>query len=208
MPTLVKAEQRTPEWYQARMGKATASRFSDIMAKVKKGYSASRKNYMAELVAQKLTGIVPENFTSTAMQWGIDNEPLARLEYTLVTGNETEETGLWLHDVLPAGASPDGFVNDDGTLEIKCPNTATHIETLSTKKVPTQYIAQVQGQLWITERKWCDFVSFDPRLPENAQMVIIRVERDENYIHHLENEVASFMDDVEEQTEFVRNYKG
>lgn len=208
MPSLVKAEQRTPEWFQARMGKATASRFGDIMAKTRSGYAASRKNYMAELVSQRLTGTVPENFTSTAMQWGIDNEPLARLEYTLDTGNEAKETGLWLHDTLAVGASPDGFVNSDGILEIKCPNTATHIETLATKQLPRQYEAQVQGQLWVTGKKWCDFVSYDPRLPENAQMVVIRIERDEKFIKELEEEIKKFLDEVEEQVKFVKSYRG
>lgn len=206
--TEVKAEQRSPEWYAARLGKATASRFTDIMARTRSGYAASRKNYMAELVTERLTNQVPENFTSSAMQWGIDNEPLARLEYELATGNEVEETGFWLHDTLDAGASPDGFVNHDGILEIKCPNTATHIDTLESKKVPRQYFAQVQGQLWITGRQWCDFVSFDPRLPQNAQMIIIRVDRDHEYIKGLEEEVTKFLIEVTKQVNFVTNYKG
>lgn len=208
MATEIKAEQRTPEWYAARLGKATASRFSDIMARTRTGYSASRKNYMAELVTERLTNQSSDSFTSSAMQWGIDNEPLARLEYELTTGNETKETGLWIHDTLDAGASPDGFVNSDGLLEIKCPNTATHIETLQTKKIPRQYIAQVQGQLWITNKKWCDFVSFDPRLPQNAQMVIIRAERDEGFIEELEQEIKQFLTEVKQQVKFVESYRG
>lgn len=208
MATLVQAEQRTPEWFQARLGKATASRFGDIMAKTRSGYSTSRKNYMAELVAQRLTGEIPEMYSSSAMQWGTDNEPLARLAYSLETGNDAQETGLWLHDIIPAGASPDGFVGDDGTLEIKCPNTATHIETLMTKRVPRQYEAQVQGQMWITERDWCDFVSFDPRLPENAQMIVIHVKRDDQFITLLEQEIIEFLQDVDKQVDFIKNYKG
>ena len=208
MATLVKAEQRSPEWFSARLGKATASRFGDIMAKTRSGYSTSRKNYMAELVAQRLTGEIPEMYTSAAMEWGTNNEPLARLAYSLETGNDAEETGLWIHDIIPAGASPDGFVGDDGTLEIKCPNTATHIETLMTKRLPRQYEAQVQGQMWITEREWCDFVSFDPRLPENAQMIVIRVKRDEGFITLLEEEIIEFLKEVDKQVEFVKNYKG
>lgn len=204
----VKAEQRSPEWYAARLGKATASRFHDVMARTRSGYAASRKNYMAELVTERLTNTVPENFTSSAMQWGIDNEPLARLEYELSTGNEVTETGFWLHDTFPAGASPDGFVGADGTIEIKCPNTATHIETLQTKRVPRQYVAQVQGQMWIADRQWCDFVSFDPRLPQNAQMIIVRVQRDNDFIKELEEELTQFLDEVEQQVNFVKNYKG
>jgi putative phage-type endonuclease len=207
MSKLINAEQGSQEWLEARLGKATASRFSDIVAKTRTGYSASRKNYMAELVTQRLTGTIPDNFSSSAMQWGTDNEPLARLAYSLESGNEVEETGFWQHDSLMTGASPDGFVNEDGTLEIKCPNTATHIETLQTKKIPTQYYAQVQGQMWITNKFWCDFVSYDPRLPDNAQMIIIRVERDDSYVKELAEEVEKFLLEVDEQVNFEKNYK-
>jgi putative phage-type endonuclease len=203
---LVPAEQRTPEWYEARLGIATASRFGDIMALTRSGYSASRKNYAAELVVQRLTQVIPEHYENAAMAWGTDNEPVARLHYELATGNAVEETGLWKLTDIDAGASPDGFVNHDGTLEIKCPNTATHLETLRTGKLPRQYLAQVQGQMWVTDRKWCDFVSFDPRLPDNAQMIIIRVDRDQAYIDRLEAELKDFLQEVEDQVEFVRAY--
>lgn len=205
---LINADQRTPEWFEARLGKATASRFGDIMAKTRSGYSASRKNYMADLVIQRLTNTILESFTTAAMQYGIDQEEVARLEYALSTGNEVVETGFWVHDKLDAGASPDGFVNHDGALEIKVPNSATHLETLHTKKVPRQYVAQVQGQMWITGKKWCDFVSYDPRTVPNAQMVIIRVERDKDYIKELELEVEKFLEEVEEQVKFVNDFKG
>jgi putative phage-type endonuclease len=177
------------------------------MARTRSGYGAQRKNYKAELVVETLTGQQSDFYTSTAMQWGTDNEPVARLAYSLTTGNEVEDTGFWLDDELGAGASPDGFVGEDGLLEIKCPNTATHLETLEKKEVPYQYRAQVQGQMWITGRKWCDFVSYDPRLPENAQMIIIHVERDDDYIKNLAQEVETFMMEVVEQVEFVRSYK-
>lgn len=204
---LIQAEQRSPEWYQARLGRATASRFSDIMATTRTGYGAQRKNYKAELVVETLTGQQSDFYTSAAMQWGTDNEPVARLAYSLATGNDVEETGFWVDDDIGAGASPDGFIGKDGLIEIKCPNTATHLETLERKEVPYQYRAQVQGQMWITNRKWCDFVSYDPRLPENAQMIIIHVERDDEYIKNLANEVEQFMLEVVEQVEFVRGYK-
>lgn len=207
MPKQIKAEQRTPEWYEARLGKATASRFGDIVAKTRSGYSASRNNYAAELVVQRLTNEIPEGFTSSAMQWGIDNEPVALLNYALQTGNEVEETSLWLHDSLDAGASPDGLVGADGLVEIKCPNSATHLETLISKKVPRQYEAQIQGQLWITGRKWCDFVSFDPRLPENAQMFVARVNRDELFIKELQTEIIDFLEEVQEKVMFVQKYE-
>lgn len=207
MATLIKAEQRSEAWFEARLGRPTASRFGDIIAYTRSGYSASRKNYRAELVVQRLTQTIPETFTSSAMEWGVENEPVARLQYELETGNEVEDTSLWLHDEIEAGASPDGLVGKDGCLEIKCPNTATHLETLRSGKVPRQYVAQVQGQMWITDRQWCDFVSFDPRLPENAQIFITRVYRDDTYIQQLEHEIIEFLKEVEEEVEFVKSYR-
>ena len=207
MPILIKADQRTDEWFEARLGKPTASRFGDIMAKTRTGVSASRKNYRAELVVQRLTEQMPEHYSNSAMEWGVEQEPVARLAYELETGNEVEDTSLWLHDLIEAGASPDGLIGTDGCLEIKCPNTATHLETLRTGKLPRQYQAQVQGQMWITGRQWCDFVSFDPRLPQNAQLFITRVERDDFYVQNLEVEVKSFLVEVEEEVEFVKAYR-
>jgi putative phage-type endonuclease len=200
-------EQRSESWFQERCGTATASKFADIMTLIKSGESAARKNYRALLVAERLTGIPTESFTSQAMQHGIDNEELARLEYSLITGNDVAEAFFEKHPTLEAGASPDGYVGEDGLVEIKCPNTATHIETLKTKKIPKQYYWQIMGQLWITGRKWCDYLSYDPRLPENAQLVLIRVERDEQAIKDLEIEIASFLRTVDEEVEFIKNYK-
>jgi putative phage-type endonuclease len=206
MPTISNAAQGSEEWFEARLGKATASRFNDVLAKIKSGYAASHKNYAAELASERLTGRSAPSYTSQAMQNGIDNEPVARLNYMLKTGNDVEETGFWQHDELAAGASPDGLVNHDGLLEIKCPTILTHLETLKTKRVPKQYVAQVQGQMWITGRDWCDFVSYQPDLPENAQMVIIRADRDDEYIDNLEAEVEHFLDEVEKQIAFVTSY--
>ena len=205
MAKQIDAVQGTDEWKQARLGIATASRFHDIMSKTRSGYSASRKNYMAELVVERLTGQPADSYQSAAMQWGTDNEPVARLNYALETGNEVAETGLWVDGEI--GASPDGLVNGDGTLEIKCPNTSTHIETLTSRKVPKQYYAQIQGQLMLTDRKWCDFVSYDPRLPENAQMIVIRVDRDNDYIKELRAELKSFLQEVDAQVKVVKEYK-
>jgi len=207
MATLIKAEQRTPEWFEARLGRPTASRFGDIMAKTRTGYSASRKNYRAELVIQRLTQEIPENYQSSAMEWGVENEPLARLQYELASGNSVEDTSLWLHDEIEAGASPDGLIGKDGCLEIKCPNTATHLETLRSGRVPRQYFAQVQGQMWVTGRQWCDFVSFDPRLPQNAQLFITRVPKDDAYIKDLEYEIIEFLKEVEDEVAFVQSYE-
>lgn len=199
-------EQRTDLWIEQRLGKATASRFKDVMTTIKSGEAAARKNYRAELVAERLTGVRDEGFTSTAMQWGIDNEETARLRYELATGNVTDECGFFKHDKLEAGASPDGLINTFGVLEIKCPNTATHIETLRKQEVPYQYYWQVMGQMWITGREFCDFVSFDPRMPQNAQMFIITIERDEVAIEKLAGQVQTFLREVAADVKFVQEY--
>lgn len=202
-------EQRSPEWLQVRWGKITASRMADVIAKTKSGYAASRKNYLAELVIERLTPPPTEDdgYKNQAMQFGIDNEPVARLAYELETGNTVEEAFFeQLDDDI--GASPDGYVRDDGLIEIKCPNTATHIDTLRSRKVPNQYFVQIQGQLLCTGRDWCDFVSFDPRLPENAQLFIKRVNRDEKFISELIYECNLFNKELEEQVDFITNYKG
>lgn len=208
MPIIDNSEQGSDAWHVARLGMATASRFTDVLAKTRSGYSTSRKNYAVELALEQITGNRQEFFKTTAVLWGTETEPVARLEYELITGNEVEETGFWKHDILPIGASPDGLVNKDGLLEIKCPNSATHLETLISGKVPRQYIAQVQGQLLITERNWADFVSYDPRMPENAKIKIIRVERDEAYIRELIYELEEFVKEVDEQVQFIKDYKG
>jgi predicted phage-related endonuclease len=175
------------------------------MAKTKTGYSASRKNYKAQLVIERLTAQPTESYTNGAMQWGIDTEPLARVAYELSSGNDVEQTGFELHFELEAGASPDGLIGEDGLIEIKCPNSATHIEYLKAKELPSEYKAQVQGQLWITDRKWCDFVSYDPRMPEHLRMKIIRVERDEKYIDDLFREVLKFLEEVDEELAELAN---
>jgi putative phage-type endonuclease len=206
-PNVIVVEQGTEEWHAARLGRATASRFKDVMLKIRSGEAAGRKNYRFELVSERLTGERQEMFTSAAMQWGTETEPVARLKYELSSGNDVEECGFFAHPELMAGASPDGLIGDDGILEIKCPNTATHIETLRKRNVPSTYYWQVQGQLWITGRKWCDFVSFDPRLPENAQFFTVRVERNEQDIKGLESEVTEFLKEVETEINFINNFE-
>lgn len=203
-------EQRSSEWFKERWGRATASRFGDIMAKGRAGQKLSGwKNYLAELVIERLTEPPTEDdgYKSPAMEWGITYEPTAILEYELRTGNQVGNAFFEKHPTLEAGASPDGYVGDDGLVEIKCPNSATHLETLRTREVPKQYYAQVQGQLWITGRKWCDFISYDPRFTQNAQLFITRVERDEDYIEELEEEIIEFLQEVEAETNQVKEFK-
>lgn len=187
-------EQGSPEWFAQRLGKVTASRVADVIAKTKTGYSTSRDNYMAQLVCERLTGTVAESFTNTAMQWGTETEPLARAAYEAHADVLVDEVAMIKHPTIEAaGASPDGLVSHDGMLEIKCPNTATHIDTLLTQTVPGKYMTQMAWQMACTGRQWCDFVSFDPRLPTELQLFVKRVPRDDAYIQMLEEEVKKFL---------------
>jgi len=191
-------EQRTPEWHAIRLGRVTASRVADIVAKTKTGYSTSRMNYMAQLICERLTGVQGESFSSSAMQWGTDTEPMARAAYEGAVGSLVIETGFVPHNAIPmAGASPDGLIGDDGLVEIKCPITATHIETLLGQSVPGRYNTQMQWQMACTGRKWCDFVSYDPRMPEGMQIFIKRVDRDNVAIAELEREVVNFINELD-----------
>lgn len=187
-------EQRTDEWFAARLGKVTASKVADVMARTKTGYSASRENYMAQLVVEQITGTRQESFTNSAMQWGTDQEPFARGAYEAATGNMVEEVGFVNHHTIAmAGASPDGLIGDDGCVEIKCPNTATMIETLLTGTIPQKYFAQMQFQMACADRSWCDYVVFDPRMPAKAQLFIKRVSRDDEFIADMEAEIRKFL---------------
>jgi len=198
-------EQGTEEWFAIRCGKVTASRIADIIATTKSGYSASRANYEAQLICEILTGKPAESFTNAAMAWGTETEPLARAQYELKTGNIVNQIGFVVHSKIEqAGASPDGLVDNDGLIEIKCPNTSTHLDTLLSQKVPSKYITQMTWQMLCTGRKWCDFVSYDPRLPDNLQLFIQRIELDEEYGKKLESEVKAFLEEVNEKVEKLR----
>jgi putative phage-type endonuclease len=191
-------EQGSDAWFAQRMGKVTASRVADVIAKTKTGYSTSRDNYMAQLVCERLTGTVAESFTNTAMQWGTETEPLARAAYEAHADVLVDEVAMITHPTIEAaGASPDGLVGDYGQLEIKCPNTATHIDTLLTQTVPGKYIIQMQWQMACTGRNWCDFVSFDPRLPTELQLFVKQVDRDDALIANLEKEVVLFLTELD-----------
>lgn len=186
--------QGTPEWFEQRRGKVTASRIADLMAKTKSGYSASRQNYLMQLLCERLTGKVEEGYKSTAMQRGNDLEAEARNWYQLETGESVKEVSFIDHpEINFAGASPDGLVGAEGLIEIKCPNTATHIETLRKKEPIDRYYKQMQWQMAVTGRKWCDFVSFDNRLPDNLAYFCKRIPRDEAVIQEIEQEVQAFL---------------
>lgn len=201
-------EQRTEDWFAARLGKVTASRVADVIAKTKTGYSTSRDNYMAQLVCERLTGQKGESFSNSSMQWGTETEPLARAAYEAAKLEIVQEVGLIDHPFLPmCAASPDGLISDDGMLEIKCPNTATHFDTLLAGKMPSKHIPQVQWQMACANRLWVDFVSFDPRAPEGLQLFITRIERDDKYILELEAEVNKFLTELETKIEKLMKVK-
>jgi putative phage-type endonuclease len=200
--------QGSDEWKALRCGKVTASRVADVVAKTKTGYSASRANYLAQLIAERLTGTPAETYTNAAMQHGTETEPEARDAYSFYHGVTVEQVAFVPHPKIDqAGASPDGLVGDDGLVEIKCPQTATHLETLLGQAVPAKYADQMQFQMACTGRQWCDFVSYDPRMPEHMRLFVRRVPRDDERINHLETEIATFLRELTAKlTELNRLY--
>ena len=190
--------QGTRAWFSLRCGKVTASRVAEVCAKTKSGPSASRANYMAELIAERLTGVTAASFTNAAMQWGTDQEPKARAAYSFYKDMEIEEIGFVDHpSIAMTGASPDGLVGADGLVEIKCPNTATHIETLTGMAIPGKYVTQMAWQMACTRRQWCDYVSYDPRLPEGMALFVKRLHRAECRLDEMEAEVVAFLTELD-----------
>lgn len=197
--------QGSEEWREARLGRVTASRVSDIIAKTKTGSAASRANYAAELIAERLTGMPQERYQNSAMEWGIQTEPEARAAYEFYRDVTVEEVGFIPHPDIPmSGASPDGLVGDNGLVEIKCPNLATHISTLLIPAVPRNYMTQIHWQMACTGRQWCDFVSYDPRMPEDLQLFVKRVHRVDARIDELEDAVCDFLLEVDEKIAWLR----
>ncbi len=198
-------EQGTVAWHEARLGKATASKISDVMAKTKSGPSASRATYAGQLIAERLSGRPTECFISPAMAHGTETEATARDAYRMHCLCEVAEIGFVDHPTIAmSGASPDGLVGDDGLVEFKCPNSATHIDTLLKKVIPSKYVTQMMWQMACTGRAWCDFASFDPRLPEHMQLIVIRLHRDDAMIAEIEAEVAKFLTEIDEKVAALR----
>jgi len=198
-------EQRTDEWFQQRLGKATASRISDVIAKTKSGVSTSRYNYLIQLVSERLTGKKGDSFVNQAMLDGIERESAARELYVQSRGVSVVEVGFFDHPIIAnSGASPDGAVESEekgkysGLIEIKCPIETTHTNTLMSKSVPSKYIPQIQWQMACTNAKWTDFVSYNPNFPVDLQLFVSRVDRDDEYIKELETEVIKFLDEVDQ----------
>ena len=198
--------QQTEEWYSARLAKVTASRVSDILAKTKSGPAASRQNYMAQLIVERLTGNRVEGFESDAMVWGRETEPQARAAYEFLTDASVTEEGFVIHPAIPDfGASPDGLVGGDGLLEIKCPNTAQHLDVLLSGTIPAKYVTQMQAQMACTGRAWCDFVSFDPRMPGEMQLFVQRVARDDAFIAEMESEIRAFLAELAQKLDALQD---
>ena len=202
-------EQGSDEWKALRLGHVTASCVSDVMAKGKSGEAITRKKYKTRLLAERLTGAGQESYTNAAMEWGNAQEPFARIAYEAASNNLVSKTGFWPSEEIQwLGVSPDGLVGEDGLVEIKCPNTTTHLDYIFDDKVPTDYYKQIQCQLWVTGRKWCDFISFDPRLPKEISLFIKRCERDDAFIEEMKNEILDFLAEIEEMIKFLGDKNG
>lgn len=199
-------EQGSPEWLAARVGRVTASRIADVMAKGKGGEAQTRLNYKWQLVAEIMTGQSQEDrFFSQAMAWGVEQEPFARAAYEIQTGGLVENVGLVAHPSIPrCAASPDGLVGLDGLLEIKCPKTPTHLEYMEKGAIPGHYQLQMLWQMACTGRQWVDFATFDPRLPEELQLFVMRFPRDQTRIDAIESEVQKFWNEIDEIIETLR----
>lgn len=200
MPLVEGLEQGSAEWLQMRTGCVTGSRMADVMAKLKRkdGEAQCRQDYKAEIVCEILTGRATEHFVSSAMEWGAENEIFARNAYEVAVA-DIETVGFALHSTIQRfGASPDGLVGTDGLVEFKCPNTATHIEYIISGVVPPEYHWQMLAEMACAERQWCDFVSYDPRMPKKLQLFVRRFERDESRIAEMEAEVVKFIGEAEE----------
>jgi len=203
---VITESQGTDAWFNARIGVPSGSRFSDIMAK---GGGATRASYLTALALEQVTKVKEEIKTTFAMEQGTERESMARSLYEIKTGNLVSEIGFCMHDTMEVGVSPDGLVSTHGATEYKCPQPKAHLEylKLEQEKCPSSYKWQIQGQLWILERDWCDFVSYNPDFPENAQIVIRKIQRDEKAIKELEIEIIKFLEDLEQEVKFIKSYK-
>jgi putative phage-type endonuclease len=201
-------EQGSPEWLAIRLGKVTASRITDVLAKGKSGEAATREDYRTELLVQRLTNEPGESFTNAAMEWGTQTEPMARIAYEAHANVFVEQVAFVDHPTIEwFGCSPDGLVGESGLLEIKCPASKNHLKYLLAGKPPAKYVPQMQCQMAVTGREWCDFVSYDPRLPEDLQLFVVRLERDVSYIMAMEEEVSKFLGEVSEMYSKLKERK-
>ena len=195
---ILDVEQGTERWAQERCGRITASRCGEVIATTKKGEAAARRDYRTELIIERLTGVPVAQYVSREMQWGLFQEPFARAMYEITRGIEVDQAGFVVHPHIPYfGCSPDGLVGDDGMIQIKCPNTTTHLAWWMAGAIPLEHIPQMLAELAVTGRRWVDFVSFDPRLPERLQLFVRRYTRDEKHVASMETEVVHFNGELE-----------
>lgn len=192
--------QGSLQWFEQRRGHVTASRLSDVLAKGKSGEAVTRQKYRMQLVAERITGLVAESFTSAAMEWGVEHEKFARIRYEADTGYFVDEAAFCFHPTIKwLGASPDGTISGvNALIEIKCPNTQTHLGYRLDNKPPAIYVNQMQCQMWVTGADWCDFVSYDPRVPDHLQLFVSRLQRDNDLIAKMETEVVKFLGEVDD----------
>ena len=203
--TIGLAEQGTDAWKLEKLGHVSAGSVSDILAKGKGGESKMRDSYKWRIITERMTGLIQESFSNDSMLWGVETEAEARMTYELIYGVTVDQTGFVKHPTLQwVGASPDGMIGTDGLIEIKCPHTKTHLQTLKSSEAPKVYYSQMQMQMWTMNRQWCDFVSYDPRLPHNIQFFCKRVDRDDEYISNMEIEVLKFLAEVEEEVSLFK----
>lgn len=184
--------QGSEEWYQLRLGRVTASNFSKALAG---GTGATRKDYMLDLIVELDRNEAAERIVTQAMQWGTDTEAEAREYYEQLNGVAVDQVGFVERDEF-VGASPDGLIGDKGMIEIKCPNSRTQVKYKRAGKLPSTYKAQVQGLLWVCEREWIEFVSFDPRLTQ-YKYFRKRIYRDEDYIKELHTKIVMFVTEMQ-----------
>ena len=206
--TVHSAPQGSAEWLAARLGRVTASRMKDVLATIKSGEAAARRDYRTQLVCERLTGQPQDDvFVSADMQRGTDLEPVARAAYEAQTGQWVEQVGFLAHNEMMAGGSPDGVVGDyDGLIEIKCPRAATHIKWMRAGGVPADHLAQIRMLLWLTGAGWCDFISYCPQMPENLRVYVVRAERVAEESAAIEKEIDRFLFDVDTDEASLRGW--
>lgn len=193
-------DQRTEEWHALRLGRITGTGFSKVLAK---GQGKTRKSYMLQLAAERLTGESEDSYINEDMKRGMELEDEAFEFYEGVNLTPVQKVGFVERDEW-IGVSPDGLIGDDGLLELKCPRSTTHLTNIMDNRMPPTYKAQVQGQIWVCEKEWCDFTSYDPRV-KDKKMFTFRVFRDDNYLDNLEKECYTFVNELKEMIERIKN---
>lgn len=200
--------QRSPEWFAARLGRLTGSRAADMLATIKTGEAAARRDLRVQLVCERLTNQSQESgYINAEMQRGIDLEPVACKAYEALSGNTVQSVGFLQHEELMAGTSPDGLVGEDGGLELKCPKAATHLGYLKAGTLPKEHAAQITHNLWISGRDWWDFVSYDDRWPERFRIFHVRVHRDEKAIAEYEKAAKAFLKEVDLEVASLKGFE-